>query len=129
MKTPTPPIPKPEWVHRFAVALCHRIRLIGMTTATSLADEAYERGTDPEAAARSYKPGGDGDFTRQMRLHNWPPGFVSRLDPNPGEVARREAAVRGRATQLANGHTGSMKNGLSKKSAAVLPRVEKALVS
>ena len=69
------------------------------------------------------------DHTTWMRETNWPPGFVSQLEPNPAEVKRREAAERGRATQLANGHTGSIRNGLSRKSAAVLPNVEKARVS
>lgn len=69
-----------------------------------------------------------GPMTLHIYLTNFPPGFVPRMDSNPGETAKREAAVRGRATQLANGHTGSMKNGLSKKSAAVMPRVERALV-
>lgn len=68
-------------------------------------------------------------FTRLMKLHNWPPGFVSQLDSDPGEVKRREAAVRGRATQLANGHTGSIRNGLSRKSVAVKPSVEKARIA
>lgn len=121
-----PPITKPEWIRRFATQLCRRLKLVGMRTASSLADEAYMRGTDPEKAADAYEPG---DFGRMMRDHDWPPGFVSQLEPNPGEIARREAAVRGRATQLANGHTGSIRNGLSKKSAATVPSLAKAAIA
>lgn len=70
-----------------------------------------------------------GYFTALMRLHNWPPGFTSQLGGDPGEVKRREAAVRGRATQLANGHTGSMKNGLSKKSVGTKPDLSKTQIT
>lgn len=72
---------------------------------------------------------GPGFFTSLMRENRWPPGFQSQLDPNPGEVKKREAAVRGRATQLANGHTGSIRNGLSRKSASVQLSVESARVA
>lgn len=74
---------------------------------------------------KDYPPG---YFTELMRAHSWPPGFISQGCIDPGALKRQEAAVRGRATQLANGHTGSMRNGLSKKSAAVLPSIDKAAV-
>lgn len=123
---PTPPIPKPEWVHRFALQLCRRLRLVGMTTASSLAEEAYARDTDPEKAADAYKP--NCDFGRTIRLHNWPPGFVPHGSADPGALKRQEAAARGRETQLANGHSGSVRNGLSYKSVAVKSDISKAMV-
>lgn len=122
--TKAAPIPKPEWVRRFAAALCHRVRGVGTNAATTIATEAYELGTLPEAAARAYVPG-----SLTVRLHNWPPGFEPQGAVDPGALKRQEAAVRGRATQLANGHTGSIRNGLSKKSVSVMPNARKAVIA
>lgn len=81
----------------------------------------------PKLPAIQYPPG---YFTALVRLHDFPPGFVSQGSADPGALKRQEAAVRGRATQLANGHTGSMRNGLSKKSAAsVMPNARKAVIA
>lgn len=84
------------------------------------------RSTRPRVAPVVYGPG---HFTQLMRSHDWPPGFVSQGSVDPGALKRQEAAVRGRATQLANGHTGSIRNGLSKKSAAVMPNPRKVVIA
>jgi hypothetical protein len=70
-----------------------------------------------------------GFFTELVYAHNFPPRWQSQIHIDPSEQLRKEAAVRGRATALANGHTGSVRNGLSKKSAGVMPSVEKARVA
>lgn len=64
------------------------------------------------ARRTSYPPG---FFTELVRLHNWPPGFVSQISvPVWSDTDRREAAVRGRETAMAAGHTGAIA-GISRK--------------
>lgn len=63
----------------------------------------------------TYPPG---FFTELLRLHDWPPGFVSKIStPVWSDTDRREAAVRGRETALAAGHTGAIL-GISKRADA-----------
>lgn len=95
-----------------------------MPAAIAIAEAQFELGVTPERAAHVYVPG---CLIRSTRV--WPPGFVSQGDADPGALKRQEAAVRGRATQLANGHTGSMRNGLSRKSAGAMPDPRKAVVA
>lgn len=67
------------------------------------------------ARRTSYPPG---FFTELVRLHNWPPGFVSQIAmPVWSDTDRREAAVRGRETAIAGGHTGAIA-GISRKADA-----------
>lgn len=70
-----------------------------------------------------------GPNTRWLFETNWPPGFVPQLSGNPGELKRREAAVRGRATQIANGHTGSIRGALSKRTAPAQPKPQKQAIA
>lgn len=63
-----------------------------------------------------------GFFTALIRLHDWPPGFISKIEiPARSDSERRASASRSRDTQLAKGITGSI-HGVSKKADAQIRR-------
>lgn len=66
---------------------------------------------------RDYEPG---HFTRLLKLHNFPPSFVTQIVlPKFSEDAVRERAAKARQAQVALGNTGTIV-GISRKADAAL---------